>query len=282
MKAFGGTKSATNLYGDTFMGEWEFIDIFSTVTASNVYTGSYNRNTRLPSQSPWRDNTVHYVFSRNQVISVGRISLVRILLSDSGISYTDKEICEATLGSSNNYDDLLEYTYVTGGRTYKYAYFMRTWPNSPNLSTNTGSGWDISYLKCKFYALNFDAYFYFSDNTIEEATNTITASSAQSLATAGISDPINKYYDQTYRIRSDGTTIHWMVEMDITPALNSVSNFQFRNGDEMVLFFVFSRREWGTPQSCQLTGGIISTSPTKQAYCMIAGNDIMIRNVAGF
>ena len=90
VKAFGGTKSATNLYGDTFMGEWEFIDIFQTTSSTNFYSTSYDRSSKLPSQSPWRDNTVHYVFSRNQVISVGRISVVRVLLSDSGISYTDK------------------------------------------------------------------------------------------------------------------------------------------------------------------------------------------------
>ena len=158
---------------------------------------------------------------------------------------------------------------------------MRTWPNSPNLSTGSGVGWDISYLKCKFYALAFNAHFFFSDNVIEEATNTFTASNAQSLSTSGIADPVNYYYDQTYRI-SDNTTTHWVVEMDITPAIDSVTNFQFRNGDEMVLYFVFSRREWASTASCQLLGGIISTSPTKQAYCMVANNHIMIRNVAGF
>ena len=122
---------------------------------------------------------------------------------------------------------------------------MRTWPNSPNLSTGSGVGWDISYLKCKFYALSFDAHFFFSDNVIEEATNTFTASNAQALSTSGISDPINKYYDQDHR-NYDGTTTDWVVEMDLTPALNSVNNFQFRTGDEMVLYFVFSQIEWGT------------------------------------
>ena len=107
---------------------------------------------------------------------------------------------------------------------------MRTWPNSPNLSTGSGVGWDISYLKCKFYALAFNAHFFFSDTVIEEATNTFTATNAQSLSTSGITDPVNMYYDQNYRI-GDGTTTHWVVEMDLTPALNSVTNFQFRKGD---------------------------------------------------
>ena len=93
VKAFGGTKTATNLYGDNYMGEWDFIDIFQTTSATNAYTASYDRSTRLPSQSPWRNNTVHYVFSRNQQLNSGRMSMVQILLSDSGISYSDKEIC---------------------------------------------------------------------------------------------------------------------------------------------------------------------------------------------
>ena len=70
--------------------------------------------------------------------------------------------------------------------------------------------------------------------------------------------------------------------MDLTPALDSLSNFEFRNGDEMVLYFTFSNVQWGTTKSCQLIGGVISTSPTKKAYCTVASNHIMIRNVAGF
>ena len=158
---------------------------------------------------------------------------------------------------------------------------MRTWPSTTNNYLVSNGGWAIQYLKCKFYALSFTAYFFFSDTTVEQATNTFTASNAQSLSTSGISDPVNIYYDQDYRI-SDGTDTNFMVEMDLTPALNSLSNFEFRNGDEMVLYFTFSRVEWGTTKSCQLIGGVISTSPTKKAYCMIASNHIMIRNVAGF
>lgn len=170
---------------------------------------------------------------------------------------------------------------MTSGRTYKYAYFMRTWASNTNLYLHSGGGWQINYVKCKFYAESWMGYYFFSDNTIETATNTFTASSAQSLSTSGIADPVNKYYDQDHR-KSDGGDTNFMVEMDLTPAIDSVSNFEFRSGDEMVLYFYFSRVEWTTTTSCQLVGGVISTSPTKKAYCMVASNHIMIRNVAGF
>ena len=133
----------------------------------------------------------------------------------------------------------MEYTYVTGGRTYKYAYFVRTWPSNTNLYLHSGGGWALQYIKCKFYHLSWTAYFFFSDTTIEVATNTFTASNAQSLSTSGIADPVNKYYDQDYR-KNDGGDTNFIVEMDLTPAMDSLSNFEFRSGDEMVLYFVFS------------------------------------------
>ena len=56
-------------------------------TDSNTYTrGSYN----TPSQSPWRNNTIDYVMSKNWVIGSGRMSMARVLLYDSGSSYNDK------------------------------------------------------------------------------------------------------------------------------------------------------------------------------------------------
>lgn len=99
---------------------------------------------------------------------------------------------------------------MTGGRIYKYAYFVRTWPSTTNNNLSSSGGWALQYLKCKFYALSFTAYFFFSDNVVEQATNTFTASNAQSLSTSGIADPVSKYYDQTYRI-SDGTDTNFMV-----------------------------------------------------------------------
>lgn len=240
VKAFGGTKTANNLYGDKFMGEWEFMDIFDVSSASNYYTGTYDRSIRLPSQSPWRNDTIHYVFSRDQQINQNRMSIAEVLLSDSGSSFLDDEFCEAELGSSNNYDDMLRYTKVVGGRVYKYAVFMTTWQSNTNNKRHSSGGWALKYLKCKFYAQTITAYFFFSDTTIEQATNTFTAANARSLSTSGISDPVNKYYDQTYRI-SDGTDTYFTIEMDLTPSLNSLSNFYFADGDQMVLTFTFSR-----------------------------------------
>lgn len=70
------------------------------------------------------------------------------------------------LGLSNNYDDLLHYKKVVSGRTYVYSYFVRTWPSTLNLGTSTGSGWDLNYVKCKFYANNVIAYWFFGDTSI--------------------------------------------------------------------------------------------------------------------
>ena len=94
------------------------------------------------------------------------MSIAQVLLYDSGSTYTDKEFCIATLGSANNYDDLLRFTQVTGGRTYKYGYFIRTWPSTTNLVVSGSGGWDLNYLKCKFYANSITAYWFFSDTSI--------------------------------------------------------------------------------------------------------------------
>ena len=138
------------------------------------------------------------------------MSIAEVLLYDSGSSYSDKEFCLATLGSANNYDDLLEYTLVSGSRTYRYAYFVRTWQSAINLSGSSAVGWDLSYLKCKFYAQTWTAYFFFSDSSIEIANNAFTASDGDSLATTGISSPLNKYFDQTFRV-SNGTDTYFTV-----------------------------------------------------------------------
>ena len=106
------------------------------------------------------------------------------------------------------------------------------------------------------------------------------------MATVSISAPINKYYDQDYRV-SDGTDTKFVTEIDVTPMMNSaaMSNFEFRNNDEMVLVFTFSRMDWTDTLSCDLLGGIVSTSITKQAYCeYVPATDtrVLIRNVGGF
>lgn len=60
----------------------------SATPASNSYISS---NYRLPSKSPWRNNTVHYIFSRNQVLGGGRMSIAEVLCYDSqNPTYSDK------------------------------------------------------------------------------------------------------------------------------------------------------------------------------------------------
>jgi hypothetical protein len=110
VKAYGGTRSENNLYGDKFMGEWNFMDIFrATSTSIFVDNQAYTRSWagKYPSQSPWRNNTIDYVFGKNYPMYKDRMSLAEILLYDSSSSRLDKEFCEVTLGSANNEDDLL-------------------------------------------------------------------------------------------------------------------------------------------------------------------------------
>ena len=58
---------------------------------SNTYDSS---NYRLPSKSPWRNNTIYYVFSRNTNIGSGKMSLASVLTYDSGSTlYNDKLFC---------------------------------------------------------------------------------------------------------------------------------------------------------------------------------------------
>ena len=284
VKAYGGTKTASNLYGDKFMGEWDFTNVFKTVSGT-ASSGTYARETRNPSYSPWRNNTSHYVFSRSETLYSGRMSVAQVLEYDSGSSYADDEFCRSTLGSNNDYDDLLQYTLVSGGRTYRYAYFVRTWPSNVNMYLTSGGGWDLSYIKCKFYAQTWTAYWFFSDTSIEVASNTYAGTAGDSLATVGISAPLNLYYDTDYRT-SDGTDTNFVVEMDVTPMMTSavMSNFDFANNDEMVLVFTFNRMDWGGTLSCHLLGGIVSTSRSKQAVCQTTGDHsiMIIRYVAGF
>lgn len=79
----------------------------------------------------------------------------------------DKLFCEPSLGSNNNYDDLLVMTISSSGVVKKYAYFVTTYQSNTNVSTSTTYGWTLQYLKCKYFA-NFDikAYFFFSDTGI--------------------------------------------------------------------------------------------------------------------
>lgn len=75
VKAYGGVKTSTNLYGDKYMGEWDFSNIFQTQSATAAYNTYDSSAYALPSKSPWRNNTVHYVFSRSQNMGAGTMSL---------------------------------------------------------------------------------------------------------------------------------------------------------------------------------------------------------------
>lgn len=66
VKAFGGTPTASNPYGNQLMGEWEFNEIFRIYTSSLIGTDTYTANSiTCPSLSPWRNSTEFYVYSRN-------------------------------------------------------------------------------------------------------------------------------------------------------------------------------------------------------------------------
>jgi hypothetical protein len=58
----------------------------------------------------------------------------------------------------------------------------------------------------------------------------------------------------------------------------------FRNDDDMVLSITFNRVDWGTTTSCNLLGGLISTSMTSHAYCSTTGNNarLILRSFKGF
>lgn len=183
------------------------------------------------------------------------------------------------MGSGNDYDDLLEYTKVVSGRTYRYSYFVRTWASNTNNQPN--GGWDLQYLKCKFFANSVTAYWYFGDASIEIATNTFTPSNALNLANGAA--PINSYYDQTYRL-DDGTDPYYVVELDLTPMLSPLTDLYFRNNDNFTLSITFSNMNWGTTKSCSLLGGVTSTSETDHAYCTKTASDytVIVTNFKGF
>jgi hypothetical protein len=90
VKAYGGTGSDTNLYGDRYMGEWNFMDIFQATTGT-VASNSYSRSQyRRPNRSPWRNNTEDYVFNTNYPMYSGRMSLAQVLLYDNSSARSDK------------------------------------------------------------------------------------------------------------------------------------------------------------------------------------------------
>ena len=113
----------------------------------------------------------------------------------------------ASLGSNNNYDDMLDHTMVVSGRTQRYAYFVRTWQSNTNISYTNG-GWGFSYIKCKFYRESHMGYFYFADNNIEVSTNQWSTSHGGSYGSTVA--PTVKYFDQRYRL-ADSTNTYFTV-----------------------------------------------------------------------
>ena len=240
------------------MGEWNFMDIFQAASGTvdpNSYSRSYYSRA---SQSPWRNNTQEYVFSKNYPMYTGRMGITQVLLYDNSSARTDKLFCEATLGSSNDYDDLLEYTIMAGGYAKKYAYFMTTWQGTTNVSYTGSVGWALKYLKCRYYQQSYIAYFFMEKNSIEIATNTHDLNYPGTYGS--ITAPTVKYFDQTRRF-SDSTNTYFMMEIDYTATISSITNFEFRSQDAMVLLITVSDWIiWNNILSCQLLGGIISTS----------------------
>lgn len=64
-------------------------------------------------------------------------------------------------------------------------------------------------MKCKFFANSITAYWFFSDSSVEIATNIFTQSYMSGLQSVG-GTPLNPYFDQTYRL-ADGTQTRFIV-----------------------------------------------------------------------
>lgn len=175
---------------------------------------------------------------------------------------------------------MLQYTLVSGGVTTKYAYFITTWQSNANVSYATWSGWSLEYLKCKFYSgLSLTGYFFFGDGTIEAATQTFTTSYCSWPLSVS---PVSMYFTQNYFV-SDGTDTSLVHEIDFSPPMRAITNFGFRSGDSMVLSITYAANPWATLLSCDILGGIISTSVNQRAYCNVRNNNnIYISNVGGF
>lgn len=95
-------------------------------------------------------------------------------------------------------------------------------------------------------------------NNIEVATNTHDLSYPGTYGS--ITAPNIKYFDQTRRF-SDSTATWFTMEIDFTATLSSITNFEFRSRDSMVLLITISDGPiWNNILNCQLLGGIISTS----------------------
>jgi len=126
-----------------------------------------------------------------------------------------------------------------------------------------------------------NAYFYFSDTYIQVAANSFTKTLCGTAINNGNSPALIATSQSHYN--NNGTPITYVQEYDITSRFNSITNFGFRNGDQMVLYLNYNTTYWGTINSCTVLGGVSSTSNTALATCNVGSNsNIYITNIAGF
>jgi hypothetical protein len=173
-------------------------------------------------------------------------------------------------------------TTSSSGVVKKYAYYVTTYQSTKNVGYTSTYGWTLKHLKCKYFAnFNIRALFYFSDTSIQIATNTFSSTACDGY-TSGVTQPTLKYFSQSHYV-NNGTPITYLMEYDFTATLNSITNFGFRSGDQMVLQIHFNNSYWGTVSQCTLLGGIASTSLTQQATCNVGSSTLFyINNIAGF
>lgn len=155
----------------------------------------------------------------------GGMSVAEVQLEGPVVGqFYDLEICQAELGSNNDYDDLLKFTVSTTTT----GYFVRTWAAAYNPTVSASGGWGLQYLKCKIYGHSWKVYWFFGPTDVEIATNTYAIAAGASLTTAGIGLPLTVYFDQTYRSTVvPGSPITFSVEIDVTPMIKAaaMSNF---------------------------------------------------------
>ena len=193
---------------------------------------------------------------------------------------TDKLFCEPTLGSNNAWDDLLTFHITSGGVTKRIAYFVTTFQGLTNVSTSTTYGWTLSYLKCKYFAnYNIVAYFYYSDTYIQVATNSFNKNYCNGYT--GTAPALVKTSQSHYN--NNGTAITYLQEFDFTAAYNSVTNFNFRSGDQMVLSITYTSNYWGNINNCAILGGVSPSATNLLPTCTVGSNtNIYISNIGGF
>lgn len=73
--AYGGTRSSANLYGNIYMGYWNFMQVFQTVASVSAYSTTYTPS--APSKTTWQDTTSHSITGSGTTYA-NRISLLEV------------------------------------------------------------------------------------------------------------------------------------------------------------------------------------------------------------